>query len=449
MHELGDLYGAAEALSDQEIIDSVVAIHAAENLLAARKLAALAEFSKRGLSEMVGHTKPGPWLALATRVALGNAYRQFDTAVWLGSFPTVTAALAASDIHAGHFKAIYDGHNHIKTADPTLTAEKLADVVADLLTSATAGTPEDVKVRAQELAHAAAEDARARYEEKKREQDERRDAEPPVDDGDPIGPPPPAVSENTDLNKLDLYEQANGRTTIQGDVDKILGEKLRSAIAEHSRPEPGPDGARDPRNASKRQADGLSRILELQAGRGDASGPATRVNATVKLRDLLAPGADCTPSPSSNRRAEYPGWPFHLNWTGPISHSLARMLTCDAEFNPIIVDDNGAVLAMGQSVRLATREQRIAVTVRDRCCIKCGSVADWCQVHHIVFWRDDGNTDITNLTLLCTNCHNDIHHRGWDVVMGDDGHPFLVPPISVDPERKPIPSYHRRRKPAA
>ncbi|SEB12566.1 hypothetical protein SAMN04488580_107285, partial [Mycobacterium sp. 283mftsu] len=32
----------------------------------------------------------------------------------------------------------------------------------------------------------------------------------------------------------------------------------------------------------------------------------------------------------------------------------------------------------------------------------------------------------------------------WDVVMGMDKHPWLIPPATVDPHRKPIPAHNRR-----
>ena len=144
-----------------------------------------------------------------------------------------------------------------------------------------------------------------------------------------------------------------------------------------------------------------------------------------------------------------PDWPFQLDWAGPISDRLARLLTCDALLTPIVVNEEGIPLSVGREQRLATPAQRAAVKVRDRCCVRCGLPAAWCEVHHIVFWDDEGPTDLTNLALFCGTCHNDIHNQGWDVVIGDDGHPFLIPPADIDPQRQPIPSYHRRRKHAA
>jgi hypothetical protein len=474
MEQLGDVH-SADGLSDQEIISGIAAITQAESKSAAHKFALLAQFSCRGLNLKLGCSNPSHWLADGTRVARGNADRQFDTANWLTSWPTVIDALASGDIHSAHVKEIHDGYKHIRASDPTLSQQRIADAVTDLLDTAFVSTSNRVRERAQELGHAAADDARARYEEKRREQAQRRqqerdqdmptrereddDRRPDQVDDDRLDPPPLRVSENPALNKLDLFLHSNGRTTIRGDVDAVLAEKLRASLSKHSHPRPS-DGARDPRSASKRNADALDHILDknLRGQSGTGTSP-TRVNVTVKLRDLLAKAAAGSACPSSGATAPAakesgpsmgdPEWPFHLDWTGPISAGLARLLACDADLQPIILDDHGIPLAMGRAVRLATPEQRVAVKVRDRCCVKCGLPAQWCHIHHLVFWSNDGATDLTNLVLLCGDCHRDVHNNGWTVDIGDDGHPYVVPPASIDPERKPVPSYHRRRKPAA
>ena len=51
--------------------------------------------------------------------------------------------------------------------------------------------------------------------------------------------------------------------------------------------------------------------------------------------------------------------------------------------------------------------------------------------------------------LLCGHDHHLIHHHGWDVDIGPDGHPRFYPPPSIDPTRTPDrpgdhPPYHVR-----
>ena len=132
MHELGD-FRSADALSDQEIVSGISDITHAENNFAAQKYALLAEFSRRGLNVTLKYSTPTRWLASGTRVADGNAARQFDTANWLTHWPTVSKALTDGDIHVAHVREIYDGYTHIRTADPTLGSTRIADIVDDLL----------------------------------------------------------------------------------------------------------------------------------------------------------------------------------------------------------------------------------------------------------------------------------------------------------------------------
>lgn len=486
MHKLGDLKGV-DALSDIEVATALTQVVHIQNQASADKYALLEQFARRGLNLRAGHSSASHYLAAGTRVALGNASRQIDTAAWLTRHPTVLEALSNSDIHDAHVKEIYDGHDTIRKSDPTLTEERLGVAVADLLATAIESTAGQVKHRAQVLGHAAADDVRARYEQALRRQRERAEREaaeraeqaaeeqgqpvPDTDEDDDddeellVKPPPVPVSENAALNTFDLYLQSNGRTTIRGDVDTVLAQKLHASLSPFSKPQPAPDGTRDPRSASKRRADALSQLLDQRSVEGHSAGlgrPPATVNVTVNLRDLLAdrfsasdgpdPGVTHPSGGEASKSAPSmgdPDWPFNLEWTGPISHSLARLLACDADLHPIVLDNNDVPLSMGGRVRLATPGQRAAVTVRDKCCIRCGMPARWCQVHHIVFWEDGGPTDLTNLVLLCGDCHRLVHNHGWGVKFGDDGHPCVIPPATIDPERKPIPSFHRQRRPAA
>ncbi|WP_442970906.1 HNH endonuclease signature motif containing protein, partial [Rhodococcus sp. Leaf278] len=451
-------------------------------------------------------------------------------------------------------------------ADPTLDENHRDAVVAELLDTALQRTAGQVTSRAQALAYSAAEDARARHERaeqehREQEQASRADAEASGadtndradSDDDPEGEgaesgaaggnpgpeppqpepvPPPPVSENPDLNRFDLHPLANGRYQFGGNADRLLAEKLLTALSALTAPRPGPGGERDPRSPSKRRADALDHILDrhLRGGsRGSAGGSRASVHLIVPLRDLLANGgrsqkpsatktsggtdaaADSTSSRGTDRHgagsggdaerhenndtsggtgarpvgaapgdsdargtvdagggvgpksvpepggggygagqktvpvpgdadargekaaggdgandhvagpkcAPEPGdvdWPFHLDWTGPISRSLAELLTCDADLTPVIVDDNGVPLALGRTTRLASDDQRIALTIRDTCCVMCGRPAQWCQAHHVKFWEDGGHTDLNNLALVCGECHRLVHHGDWQVV---------------------------------
>ncbi|WP_037148496.1 HNH endonuclease signature motif containing protein [Rhodococcoides fascians] len=539
MKTWGDVFG----LADQELVSELADVTSLENALAATRLTLLAEIDRRGLAMKLGHSSVTRWYARSVRITDGSAARQNALGYWLHDHHTVLDALACGEIHAAHASAIAEGYDVVLLADPTLDEQRRDAIVAELLDTAIRNTAGQVTSRAQALAHSAADDARARHEKDRREQQQReqekREPEhqdqagrsdhsatpsgrlpnpgPPAPEPVPPTPAPAPVSENPDLNRFDLHPLANGRYQFGGNADRLLAEKLLTALSQLTAPRPGPGGERDPRSPSKRRADALDQILDRHlhgSTRGTAGESRASVHLIVPLRDLLAHGGkeqprsattdttgtgaghdkvgssvdavrreegDSTgptdPRPDSAARgdtdargeataggdgagaratgqksAPEPGdadWPFHLDWTGPISRFLAVLLTCDADLTPVIVDHHGVPLALGRTTRLASDDQRIALTIRDTCCVMCGRPAQWCQAHHVKFWEDGGATDLNNLALVCGECHRLVHHGDWQLIMGDDGHPYAIPPESVDPRRQPIPSYHRRKRRAA
>ncbi|MDV8078543.1 DUF222 domain-containing protein [Rhodococcus sp. IEGM 1370] len=597
MKTWGDVFG----LGDQDLVSELADVSSLENELAATRLTLLAEMDRRGLAMKLGYSSVTRWYARSVRITDGSAARQMELGQWLTDRPSVLNALAGGDIHAAHASAIADGYATVVVADPTLDERRRDAVVAELLETAMRSTAGQVASRAQALAHSAADDARARHEqaEEQRQEQERtqgRDRASRADAGGagdaansgdaggsdepepagpepvPAGPPPIPVSENPELNRFDVHPLASGRFQMGGNVDRLLAEKLLTALSALTAPQPGPGGERDRRGPSKRRADALDRILDRHlsgGGRGSAGGSRASVHLIVPLRDLLADrghtqsnsattssttdgsgghsrtgGADTRrdrgaggghvgesnagaggssrardtdvgPDRGNGRRvsgsgagagddsrtgdadtppvagtdgghdvgsgvgagsrtgdtrgdrvgpstgagdhrgqksAPKPGdadWPFHFDWPGPMSRAFAELLTCDADLTPVIVDHHGVPLALGRSTRLASDDQRIALTIRDRCCVMCGRPAQWCQAHHVKFWEHGGRTDLNNLALVCGECHRLVHHGDWQLLMGDDGHPYAIPPESIDPTRQPIPSYHRRKRRAA
>ncbi|WP_256988244.1 MULTISPECIES: 13E12 repeat family protein, partial [unclassified Rhodococcus (in: high G+C Gram-positive bacteria)] len=321
-------WGDVFELGDQELASELADVSSHENALAAARLALLAEIDRRGLAMKLGHSSVTRWYAKSVRITDGSAARQMELGQWLTQWPSVLDALAGGDIHAGHASAIADGYATVVVADPTLDEQRRDAVVAELLAHAMRSTAGQVTARAQALAHSAAEGARARHEqaEKKRLEQERAreqeqagradtggsndaggsgDAGGPGDAGGlgdagpepagpepvPSGPPPVPMAENPNLNRFEIHPLANGRFRVGGDVDRMLAEKLLTALSPLTAPRPGPGGERDPRSPSKRRADALDRILDrhLRGGsRGASGGSRASVHLIVPLRDLLS-----------------------------------------------------------------------------------------------------------------------------------------------------------------
>ncbi|WP_052053731.1 HNH endonuclease signature motif containing protein [Rhodococcoides fascians] len=249
-------------------------------------------------------------------------------------------------------------------------------------------------------------------------------------------------SSGSDSNASRPDGSARGDIAAHGDAASSRDGDGGSSAGHRPAPNPGSMAARG-EAASGGDGDGgdVDRAGQESASAPDDAGP--RGDAAAGRGGGSHAGQKSVPEPGNA------DWPFHLDWTGPISRFLAELVTCDADLTPVIVDHHGVPLALGRTTRLASDDQRIALTIRDTCCVMCGRPAQWCQAHHIKFWEHGGPTDLDNLALVCGECHRLVHHGDWQLIMGDDGHPYAIPPESVDPRQQPLPSYHRRKQRAA
>jgi hypothetical protein len=100
-------------------------------------------------------------------------------------------------------------------------------------------------------------------------------------------------------------------------------------------------------------------------------------------------------------------------------------LAGDADIHAVVVR-NGIVLYapgelnLGRSTRLANRAQRRALRgLYKHCAIPGCTVAyDRCKLHHIIWWRNQGRTDLDNLLPVCSVHHANIHHDNWHIALG-------------------------------
>ena len=56
-------------------------------------------------------------------------------------------------------------------------------------------------------------------------------------------------------------------------------------------------------------------------------------------------------------------------------------------------------------------QRKKQIYIRDkRTCAKCGAAYGELHVHHIKHLSDGGSNELSNLSLLCRRCHEEIHH---------------------------------------
>lgn len=118
-----------------------------------------------------------------------------------------------------------------------------------------------------------------------------------------------------------------------------------------------------------------------------------------------------------------------VDWRLPVEIPLQVLHTLwgDADVSPVIVR-NGVVLhapgelMLGRTTRLANRAQRRALRAMYRTCAVpgCETRFQHCKIHHVVWWRHGGRTDLPNLLPLCHRHHHSVHVEGWVIELGAD-----------------------------
>jgi hypothetical protein len=85
----------------------------------------------------------------------------------------------------------------------------------------------------------------------------------------------------------------------------------------------------------------------------------------------------------------------------------------------VVVEAPG-VLDLGRSTRLANASQRRALRVLYATCAIPGCRVGYgrTKLHHVVWWRHGGHTDLENFLPVCVTHHHKIHNDGWLVSLG-------------------------------
>ncbi|WP_172421663.1 HNH endonuclease signature motif containing protein [Enemella evansiae] len=246
---------------------------------------------------------------------------------------------------------------------------------------------------------------------------------------------------------LHLHHDGHGSTRIKGQLPAAEGERLSALLDSladtHRDDEPplcgssctGPScglcGGRPSR--AMRRADALLEVAQAYADarRAPARGnDRARVHVTVDLDTL--------------RR----GIGFTETTFGPLSAQQLRLLACDAEIIPIVLNGFGIPLDAGPAHRLFTGELRAALVARDAGCVfpGCCQPARRCEAHHIKPWWAQGPTSLDNGVLLCPHHHAlveparaNLHNENrWEARLNPaDRLPEFLPPRGLDPNRRP------------
>lgn len=351
-------------------------------LVAARELAGWVEARQASLISRLSDSVsfPEATIAAASKTSIGQAAKVRDRADTLAATPQLSGALDDGAITAGHVDVVTRSS---KQLDDTRRAV-LFDRVDALVEVATAGSVEEFARRVRlEVNRIQSDDGVDRLERQRRS------------------------------SRLNSWVGSDGMWNLRGQFDPVTAVRRSAtldAAVETLFAERVPDGCPDDPIEKQRflAAHALVRLANGAVGGARAGRAGVLVVIDADASGCVGPVAE---------------------WSIPVEipARVLSELTGEADVHAVVVR-NGVVLHapgeldLGRTTRLANRAQRRALRgLYATCAIPgCGVGYDRCELHHIIWWRLGGRTDLSNLIPICTKHHAKIHHERWIVELGPE-----------------------------
>lgn len=189
--------------------------------------------------------------------------------------------------------------------------------------------------------------------------------------------------------------------------DAAIFEQAITAVGERLRKEQE-ENTTTTRGWSQRSADALvemARIALSDDGEGNGSSPSHEVMVHVDLDTLTTREGRC-----------------HVDGGPALAPTVVERILCDS-FLTTAVERDGVVIDVSKRRRTATARQKKALMARDHMCLFPGcSYRRFVQAHHVEYYvRDDGETVLINLGLLCWEHHRLVHDGFVSMTPGPDG----------------------------
>ena len=358
-------------------------------LVALREITAWADAQRAVLAgRLAGHDSfPEQRIAAAAKSSLGEATKVTERADTLGAAPALCNALDDGAITASHIDVLTRAARQVDQALREDLLERV-DALVDVAAAATVGEF----------------DRRVRLEVKRLQSDDGMDR----------------LERQRRAVRLRSWTDADGMWNLRGCFDPVTGVRLASVLDQH-----------------------LQALFAAHTPTGCPDDPIDKQQflAAHTLRTLLT---EHTHEPGNGKGAARPGRPEFLvvidadaqspggpaaEWPIPVeipARVLAE-LADTADIHAVVVR-NGVVLHapgrldLGRTTRLANRAQRRALHGLYRHCAVpgCEVTFERCKIHHVVWWRHGGRTDLANLLPVCSHHHTKIHHDQWTVTLGTE-----------------------------
>lgn len=225
-----------------------------------------------------------------------------------------------------------------------------------------------------------------------------------------------------------VFDGDNEMVILYAELDRIAGERVKTALYDLTDRLFREDAkSESDRTHDQRNADALVALI-TQRPKSSGTSDSEDVEHDSSECDGIAPQAT-----TLIVSVDYDTLSGQLKNAGlidgtPIDIDDLRHIACAAGIVPVIFAADGQPLYLGRKQRAVTSAQKLALIARDKQCVGCGMRASACDAHHIIWWDDDGPTDITNLVLLCPKCHRKVHKQGYEVAKSPNGQRRLKSP---------------------
>ncbi|HUJ77027.1 MAG TPA: DUF222 domain-containing protein, partial [bacterium] len=113
-------------------------------------------------------------------------------------------------------------------------------------------------------------------------------------------------------------------------------------------------------------------------------------------------------------------WSATLEDGSRVSAETFRRVACDCGI--VAVGRDGEALNIGRRTRSIPPAIRRALMLRDHGCAFPGCThTRFLHAHHIEHWLHGGETSVSNLVMLCTFHHRQLHEGGWSITAAAGG----------------------------
>ena len=387
--EIAAVLERVERLADAGA-DGHVSKHDLEaGLVAAREIEAWVESRRAAIVTRLAAVDsfPEATIAKAAKTSVGKASRSTERAGTLVGSPRLAEALGDGAVTPGHVDAVTRAGKQLDEGQRAA----LFDRVESLVDVAVAATVEEFDRRVRlEADRVRSSDGMDRLERQRRD------------------------------TRLRSWVGSDGMWNLNGRFDPVTGVQLATKLDQavdtlyaEATPEDAPDDPVEKQRFLAAQA--LARLVE-----GNATGGRTgRVEILAVIDASTSSGAEepagaFAPPVSWRIPVEIPTRVL-AEFAGAGDVDVVGVVVC----NGLVLHAPGA-LDQGRTTRLANRAQRRALRAMYATCgiPGCAVGFDRCEIHHIIWWRNGGRTDLANLLPVCTRHHAKIHHDGWTVALG-------------------------------